>query len=193
MSSTASTSGFNAEPVLQEDFNRDPCGGLGRWLPSPAAQVCPSLWLHASFPSPFQANVPLAQVWRECPLADGGWAESSGPELRVGGCRVALAGMLHSTARPPPAVPRSSGSAHSQHRCSSQGGGTAPPGCGRPGSCRDREGTAINLGGRREGQECLARCHHSHSQSLCSQLQSQERNPWKVPKSQTLDSSGSPL
>lgn len=49
--------------------------------------------------------------------------------------------------------------------------GPCPP---HPRPCTPGRQHSHNLGGRREGQECLARCHHSHSQGAWFPAQSQD-------------------
>lgn len=132
-------------------------------LPSPAAQAGPSLWLHPAPPIAFpgQRAIGTGLAWR-CPQS-GAWAESSGLGIEGGGRRVALAGMLLAVQLVPhPEVP-----SHLQVQPTVSAAvaasvavaplldadGLVPAGTGRgqPLACR-------------EGQECLARCHHSHSQ-----------------------------
>ena len=83
MSSTAPTSGFNAKPVLQEDAIVS-SRGLGRWaaLTSSTGRSQPLASCHS--PSPFQANVLLAQVWRGGAHRVEGGLRAQAWELRVG-------------------------------------------------------------------------------------------------------------
>lgn len=162
MSNAAPTWGFDAEPVHQEDatvFSR----GLGRWtaLTRSTGRSQPLASPRPPIAFPGQRAIGTGLAWR-CPQS-GGWAESSGLGIEGGGRRVALAGMLLAVQLVPhPEVP-----SHLQVQPTVSAAvaasvavaplldadGLVPAGTGRgqPLACR-------------EGQECLARCHHSHSQ-----------------------------
>lgn len=84
MSNAAPTSGFDAEPIHQEDATVS-SRGLGMWTALTCSSGRSQPLASPRSPSPFQANVLLAWVWRGGAHRVEGGLRAQAWELRVGG------------------------------------------------------------------------------------------------------------